>query len=181
MAITLDTIVTKEFTVVKNGYDNGEVEAFLDEILEEMENREAATARLQEQVEELTRDLEQARAELVARPVIETPVETAAPVAPAAPVSTVSDRHSTESFELVLSKAKAAYEEIVATAELRAEEIIAKANEEADALRTDAETQISDLTGNLASLRSQTAEYYASLKKIVDDQAATMEQIKKLL
>ena len=32
MAITLDTIVNKVFKVVKNGYDNNEVEAFLDEI-----------------------------------------------------------------------------------------------------------------------------------------------------
>ena len=37
MAITLDTIVNKVFKVVKNGYDNNEVESFLDEILEEME------------------------------------------------------------------------------------------------------------------------------------------------
>ena len=36
MAITLDTIVNKVFKVVKNGYDNNEVEAFLDEILEEI-------------------------------------------------------------------------------------------------------------------------------------------------
>ena len=43
MAITLDTIVNKVFKVVKNGYDNNEVESFLDEILEEMENREAET------------------------------------------------------------------------------------------------------------------------------------------
>ena len=33
MAITLDTIVNKVFMVVKNGYDNNEAEAFLDEIL----------------------------------------------------------------------------------------------------------------------------------------------------
>ena len=50
MAITLDTIVNKVFKVVKNGYDNNEVESFLDEILEEMENREAETNKLKEQV-----------------------------------------------------------------------------------------------------------------------------------
>ena len=37
MAITLDTIVNKVFKVVKNGYDNNEVESFLDEILEEID------------------------------------------------------------------------------------------------------------------------------------------------
>ena len=67
MAITLDTIVNKVFKVVKNGYDNNEVEAFLDEILEEMENREAQTNQLKEQVATLTRQLEEARAQLAAR------------------------------------------------------------------------------------------------------------------
>ena len=109
MAITLDTIVNKVFKVVKNGYDNNEVEAFLDEILEEMENREAETEQLKAQVANLNRELEQARAQLAARPA-------AAPVPVAAPVKVNEDRHAAESFELVLSKAKGAYEEIVAAA-----------------------------------------------------------------
>ena len=60
MAITLDTIVNKVFKVVKNCYDNNEVEAFLDEILEEMENREAETEKLKEKIAALTGELEQA-------------------------------------------------------------------------------------------------------------------------
>lgn len=64
MAITLDTIVNKVFKVVKNGYDNNEVESFLDEILEEMENREAETNKLKEQVAQLTAELNQAKSEL---------------------------------------------------------------------------------------------------------------------
>ena len=44
MAITLDTIVNKVFKVVKNGYDNNEVESFLDEILEEISNYRVAFA-----------------------------------------------------------------------------------------------------------------------------------------
>ena len=91
------------------------------------------------------------------------------------------DRHSSESFELVLSKAKGAYEEIVTAADTRAEEIINKANQDAAAIRSDAQTKIADLTAQLASLRKQTAEYYDSLKKITDAQTASMEQIKKLL
>lgn len=169
MAITLDTIVNKVFKVVKNGYDNNEVEAFLDEILEEMENREAQTAQLQEQIAKLNRELEQARAQLAARPA----------VAPVAPVK--EERHSTESFELVLSKAKGAYEEIVAAADARAEEIVRAANIEAANIRTSAESQITDLTDKLTALRKQSADYYASIKKAMDSQNASMEMIKKLL
>ena len=103
MAITLDTIVNKVFKVVKNGYDNNEVESFLDEILEEMENREAETNRLKEQVAALTAELEQARSQ--------QPVQAAAPA-----YAAQDERHSAESFELVLTKAKGAYEEIVSAA-----------------------------------------------------------------
>jgi len=173
MAITLDTIVNKVFKVVKNGYDNNEVEAFLDEILEEMENREAQTAQLQEQIARLNRELEQARAQLAARPAV-------APVAAPAPV-VKEERHSTESFELVLSKAKGAYEEIVAAADARAEEIVRAANIEAANIRSSAEGQITDLTEKLASLRKQSADYYASIKKAMEMQNTSMEMIKKLL
>ena len=82
---------------------------------------------------------------------------------------------------LVLSKAKGAYEEIVAAADVRAEEIVSKANQEAATIRSSAESQISDLTEKLAALRKQTADYYASLKKVVDAQNASLDQIKKLL
>lgn len=170
MAITLDTIVNKVFKVVKNGYDNNEVEAFLDEILEEMENREAETDKLKAQVANLTRELEQAQAQLAARPA-QTVVAAAAPAAPRA----------SESFELVLSKAKGAYEEIVAAADVRADEIVSKANAEAAMIRVNAEKQIGDLTEKLTALRKQTADYYTSVKKAVDAQAASMDQLKKLL
>ena len=168
MAITLDTIVNKVFKVVKNGYDNNEVEAFLDEILEEMERREAETNQLKAQIATLTQELEQARA--------------AQPVAAPAPVPSVQDeRYAAESFELVLTKAKSAYEEIVAEADQRADEIIAKANEEAVAARAKAETQISDLTERLSALRKQAGEYCNTIKAAMDSQNASLEQIKKLL
>lgn len=180
MAITLDTIVNKVFKVVKNGYDNNEVEAFLDEILEEMENREAETNRLKEQVASLTAELNQARAALAAAPAVSAaPVVPAAPVRPAHPVQ--EDRHSAESFELVLSKAKGAYEEIVTAADLRAEEIVAAANKEASTIRADAQNQITDLTAKLADLRRQTSNYYDSVKKLMDAQNASLDQIKNLL
>ena len=95
MAITLDTIVNKVFKVVKNGYDNNEVESFLDEILEEMENREAETNKLKEQVAQLTAELNQARADLQAAKSAQPAVVTAAPTA--RPVRAGTTRDSRES------------------------------------------------------------------------------------
>ena len=160
MAITLDTIVNKVFKVVKNGYDNNEVESFLDEILEEMENREAETNKLKEQVAQLTAELNQARADLQAAKSAQPAVVAAASAARPAQ----DDRHSSESFELVLSKAKGAYEEIVSAADTRAAEIINKANQDAATIRSDAQSKIADLTSQLTALRKQTSEYYDSLK-----------------
>lgn len=164
----LDVIADKQFAIAdRNGYDPEDVDSFLDDILAEMEKREAETAKLQAKVAELTETLKNTK--------------TAAPSSVVSAAKPAGDKHATESFELVLSKAKGAYEEIVSAADARAEEIIAKATEEAAAIRTDAESQISDLTAKLQSLKSQTSNYYASLKKIVDAQNASMEQIKKLL
>lgn len=177
MAITLDTIVNKVFKVVKNGYDNNEVETFLDEILEEMETREAQTNKLREQAESLSQELAQVRAELEAAKAAAAAAPAPAPVAKPVP----NERHTTESFEIVLAKAKSAYEEIIASADARAEEILGKANEEAVSIRANAQSQIADLTEKLATLRKQTSDYYTSVKKVMDAQNASMEQIKRLL
>ena len=161
----LDVIANKEFAFAKNnGYDPDDVDSFLDDILAEMENREAQTKKLEEKVAELTQALKDAAS---------TPAPAAKPAA--------SEKHATESFELVLTKAKGAYEEIVAAADARAEEIIAAATEEAATIRSDAQTQIADLTAKLKDLRAQTSSYYSSLKKIVETQTASMDQLKNLL
>ena len=108
MALTLDAIAEKVFKEADRGYSRDEVDDFLDEILEEMERREAETNSLKTQVQTLKDQLEAAtrRAE---------EVRTATP----APAET-ENRRSTESFELVLSKAKSAYEEIISEADRRA-------------------------------------------------------------
>ncbi len=167
MAITLDMIESKVFKVVKNGgYDQMEVENFLNDILDEMDNREKHTEKLEAQLKELTQELEQARAQAAVR--VETPAKAV-------------DSRRSESFELVLTKAQSVYDEIVSAADVRAAEIVEKATEEAATLRATAEAQITDLTDKLAALRKQAANYYASVKKAMDDQTASMEQIKKLL
>ena len=173
MAITLDTIANKMFSIVTDkGYDMNEVDDFLDEILEEMEAREAEANRLKVQIAQLTQERDQA---------IAAAQKSAAQVAPVAATPTVSDRHSGESFELVLTKAKGLYDEILATAESRSDEIIAKANADAAAIRANAEGQIGDLKEKLAQLRAQASECCTTLQKAMDGHAATIDQLKKLL
>ncbi len=173
MALTLDTIVNKVFTVVQNGsgYNRNEVDDFLDEILEEMENREAETAELKKQIGTLQDELRAAEAKA-----------SAVASAPAAPVMPAEDsRYSTESFELVLTKAKGAYEEILRDADSRAAEIVKKANEDAVEIRTNAQKEITDLSDRLANLKRQTSDYYNQVKRALDRQNQSMDDLKNLL
>ena len=81
----------------------------------------------------------------------------------------------------MLTKAKDASDEILTEANNRAEAIIAKANDDAAHIREDAQSQIADLTEKLNVLRKQTGDYYAAVRKAVEAQNASLEQIKKLL
>ena len=56
-----------------------------------------------------------------------------------------------------------------------------QATEEAASLRSKAESEISDLTAKLTALRKETTDYCATLQKLLNQQTASVEQIKKLL
>ncbi len=165
MAITLDIIADKVFKDVGGGYDKGEVDDFLNDILDEMEKREDETKALNAQIASLTQQLADAKAAAASAPVKEAD----------------QGKYSAESFELVLSKAQGVYEEIVSDADKKAEEIVAKANEDAASIRARAEGRITDLTDKYETLKQQSRSYYEQLRKIVDDQGASLTALKKLL
>lgn len=174
MALTLDTIVNKVFTTVATGgYDRNEVDDFLDEILEEMENREKDAESLKQQITDLNARLTEAKDQLA------NAQKAAANAANARPVQ--EDIHSTESFELVMNKARSMYDDIVSEAKNKAEGIISNANAEAVNMRTAAQKQITDLSDRLASLRRQTTDYYEQLSKIIEKQTESMTDLKRLL
>ena len=158
MALTLDTIVSKEFSnVAAGGYDRNEVDDFLDEILEEMENREKESDALKKQVADLKSELAKAQSDLAEAQ--SNRKEAASPFV---------DNHSPESFELVMNKARSVYDDIVNEAKAKAQGIISDANEEAANLRTSAQKQITDLSDRLTSLRRQASDYYEQLSKVIE-------------
>ena len=175
MAITLDIIADKQFSDVGGGYSKNEVDDFLNEILDEMENRENETKSLRNQVASLTQQLADANEKARAA------ASQAAQAAPAAPAVSNTGKRSTESFELVLSKAQSVYEEIVNEADKKASDIVAKANDDAVQIRANAEARISDLSGKYAALRQQTADFYNGVKKLLDEEGASLESLKNIL
>ena len=56
-----------------------------------------------------------------------------------------------------------------------------KANEDAASIRARAEGRITDLTDKYETLKQQSRSYYEQLRKIVDDQGASLTALKKLL
>ncbi len=169
MAITLDSIADKVFSEVGGGYNRDEVDGFLDEIMDEMERREADTRALQEQVaagkkriEELTQQLESVKNTQSSD-------------------SLDQGRRSAESFELVLAKAKNVYEEIVGDADKKAEEIVSQANADAASIREKAEAGIRELTQQLDAAKKNSKEYCEAISKLMGDQNAVLDGLKKLI
>lgn len=65
MALTPEDVVNQKFTITKfrDGYDLDQVDDFLDTIVEELRQHEQEKAELNEQIERLTGELEEARSE----------------------------------------------------------------------------------------------------------------------
>ena len=169
MAITLDSIADKVFSEVGGGYNRDEVDGFLDEIMDEMERREADTRALQEQVAQGKQKIEELTWQL----------ENAKSAQPAA--AQEAGRRSAESFELVLSKAKSVYEDIVGDADKKAEEIVNQANADAATIREKAEAGIRELTQQLDTAKRNSREYCEAITKLMGDQNAVLDGLKKLI
>src|SRR5699024_6411231 len=122
MALTPEVVVNKKFQVTKfrEGYDQDEVDDFLDEIVEELR-------RINQENDDLRRQV----AELEAQ----TGEEAAVPAAPAAP----GQETSAESAAGVLAMAQRLHDEYVADGERKRDEIVSEAEREANRLVTEAE------------------------------------------
>ncbi len=114
--ITIEVIESKEFRVAAKGYDQREVDEFLDSICDEMENMEA-------QMNKLQRELEMARQQPIVRQ--------AAPVPVAAPAS---DAPTADTFREILEMAYRVKEQTIADAQKQAAQIVDSAKAEIKAL-----------------------------------------------
>ncbi len=168
MALTPEVVVNKKFQVTKfrEGYDQDEVDDFLDEIVEELRRLNQENDELRRQVAELeaqagdstpvpapvpadgadedttAADLPVIEAEpVVEEAAIEPEPEVAQPVAPAAsaaPAET-SQESTAESAAGVLAMAQRLHDEYVAEGERKRDEIISQAEHEANRLVTEAQ------------------------------------------
>ncbi|HEY4577323.1 MAG TPA: DivIVA domain-containing protein [Yaniella sp.] len=169
MALTPEVVVNKKFQVTKfrEGYDQDEVDDFLDEIVEELRRLNQENDDLRRQVAELEAQTGEAAsvpapvpadggeddtATAADIPVVETEpepqavaepepevVQPAAPAEPTAPAQEESNASTAESAAGVLAMAQRLHDEYVAEGEKKRDEIISAAEREANRLVTEAQ------------------------------------------
>ena len=175
--LTTEDVLNKKFQYVKfrEGYDQDEVDEFLDEVVSTIYSLQMENQDLKEKLEAAERRIAElsnsdyAPAETpapVAAPVVETP-------APAAP--SLTGLQDAESATSMLALAQRVHDEYVRDGEEQASKIIAEANAERDAIISDAQKQKDSLLSQLDQerellenkingLRTFEAEYRSNLR-----------------
>lgn len=192
MALTPEDVVNKQFqsTKFRDGYDQDEVDDFLDEVVLEMRRLVEENQRLQAELQASqarVAELEQAPpAAAVAQPV---PVESVAPVAPA-PVSTASteDPIDAEGTANLLQLARRLHEEHVREGIQKRDELIAEGHAQAARIVAEAEAdqkrkmevftqERNAIEQRIDSLREFEREYRHSLRGFIETQLSTLDTV----
>ncbi len=152
MQITIEMIESKEFKIKPRGYDQQEVDEFLDAICDEM-------AAQQDQIQALQQQLMSAQAK---RP------------APAPAPAVTPD--ATGALQEILEMAQKVKAETIAAAEKQAEEIIAKAQAQADSQLKNLQNDRDSLTRQVTELKAAAAEYRTRFEALLQAQQEAIEK-----
>ena len=180
--LTTEDVLNKKFQYVKfrEGYDQDEVDEFLDEVVSTIYSLQMENQDLKEKLEAAERRVAElsnsdyAPAETpapVAAPVVETP----APAAPAPAAPALTGPQDAESATSMLALAQRVHDEYVRDGEEQSAKIIAEANAEREKIIADAQTQKDSLLSQLDQerellenkingLRTFEAEYRTNLR-----------------
>ena len=175
--LTTEDVLNKTFNIVKfrEGYDQVEVDDFLDEVVSTIYTLQAENQNLREELEAAERrvaELSNGQATTFTAPEEPEPVVEEAP-APAASVTETPE--SAESATSMLALAQRVHDEYVRDGREESDRIIADANAKRDEIIADAQNQHQNilsqldqerslLEGKINELRSFEAEYRANLR-----------------
>ena len=195
MALTPEDIVNKRFqsTKFRDGYDQDEVDDFLDEVVAEMR-------RVMQENEDLKQDLQAAEARIAelqrsagdspAEPAPRTapqPVSASQPQAPTGVPQPLGDPVEAESTNNLLQLARRLHEEHVREGIQKRDELIAEGHAQAARVVAEAEAeqrrqlagfedQKKGLEGRIEQLRQFERDYRQSLKGFITSQLTTLDQ-----
>ena len=154
--ITVELIAHKEFSISSKGYNQAEVDNFLDDICEEMERMEKEIADLRQKT---------------------TSVRPAAPAAPAAAGVTEEQE---KSFREVLEMALQVKDDTIRKAREDAEAIRAKAETEAAERLDGINEEKEALTKEVEGLKITAADYRAKFEALLQEQKEALEKVAEL-
>lgn len=189
--LTTDDIVNKKFqpTKFREGYDQDEVDDFLDEVVKTLDELQSenntlreANHNLREQLEAANRQISELQSgETGAAPVLlqSEPEPTPVNAEPAATAGGPQANSEPESATSMLALAQRLHDEYVQNGQQEGEEIISKARAEADQIVKDAEGQHSRILAQLdqersllerkiEELRTFEAEYRAKMRSFLE-------------
>jgi len=195
MALTPEDIVNKRFqsTKFRDGYDQDEVDDFLDEVVAEMRRVLQENEDLKQEVQaseariaELQRSGGDAPAEPVTAPSPQ-PVSASQPQAPTGVPQPIGDPVEAESTNNLLQLARRLHEEHVREGIQKRDELIAEGHAQAARVVAEAEAeqrrqlagfeeQKKGLEGRIEQLREFERDYRHSLKGFITNQLSALEQ-----
>ncbi len=180
MAITVTMIEEKEFSRKARGYDEHEVDEFLDEICDEMVNMQREIAALQQRNQQLQNQQKPS----FTPSVIPAPVSPAIPVPAAAPAFAVpvpekkkNDDESEKNIEAaleVLRSARRVYDETVEEAKKKAEQILQDAREISDGKLERLESDKKAALEEIEMLKASVKDYRRRFLRLMEDQQHLM-------
>ena len=180
--LTTEDVLEKTFNIVKfrEGYDQVEVDDFLDEVVSTIYTLQAENQNLREQLEAAERRVAELSggeapsykpAEETAAPVVEEPVasepsvtETAV-AAPAVAVAPESAESATSMLALAHRDGREESDRIIADANAKRDEIIADAQNQHQNILSQLDQERALLEGKINELRSFESEYRANLRE----------------
>lgn len=178
MALTPEDIVNKRFqsTKFREGYDQDEVDDFLDEVVVEMR-------RVVAENQELKQELQAAEARIA-----ELQRSGSSPALPAAPAASTADPVDAESTNNLLQLARRLHEEHVREGIQKRDELIAEGHSQAARIVAEAEAeqrrQMASFEqervaaeGRIEQLRQFERDYRQSLKGFITNQLTSLDQV----
>lgn len=162
--ITIEVIETKEFHVAARGYNQHEVDEFLDSICDEMERMEAEMAALQAENDRL-------KNQAVPQPQVREPE----PVVTAAPLSGADS-----TFREILEMAQRVKEQTIADAQAKAAEIVENAEIEVKARLGNLADEKDELEAEVDSLKVAAQEYKVKFAEMIAEAQKMLDAVTQL-
>ena len=189
--LTADDVLNKKFQATKfrEGYEQDEVDEFLDEVVEAMRQLEAENAYLRAKLEAANRRVAELgegapAAAPIEEPVVEAPAPVAAPVveAPVAAVSGDNPAAASGMLELAqrlhdehVANGKAEGDRIVGEARTTGEQIVREAEDQRNRTLAQLEKERSSLEHKIDELRRFESDYRSRLKSFLSGLLTTVE------